>query len=486
MNAVRDGLKRAGLRGQLLLYSLLIVVLAVGLAWGGTRYAIQRAFDTYRTEAVAGQAAATAEAAAELLQREAGPRPERGLRALARVTSTRIRWLDPAGAIRFDTGVSPGPSGGPRGPMGRWGPRWAAPLELVEGEAVAQTLPGSLGQVEVRPVGLRGVLQPRDVAFQQDVDRALLLAALVALLLAAAAARAGARVVGRPIERMGQAVQALPSRLPDPVPETGPREVRELARGINAMSRRIHLLERLRRESQGAVAHQLRTPLAALKGYLAAIPDGVVPPEEALEQMERAVAQLDRLAGELRRLNQAEQMELHLAPVPVRWEQFITELAESWRLAAEEAGVRLEVGPPAPATVEADPEAIAEAAGNLLENALRYTPRGGRVFLGSGADPASVWLEVVDTGPGIPPEEQPIIFERFYRGQGAGLDQQGTGIGLPIARQLVQAHGGTLELESEGGGSLFRIRLPQRFSPPEPGAAEKVRPGPSNPAPAGR
>lgn len=479
--------KRAGLRGQLLLYSLLIVTLAVGLAWGGTRYAIQRAFHAYRTQAVEAQVEATAEAAAELFLRAAGQTPERSLLALARVTSTRIRWLDPDGTIRFDTGTLVRPGVGPRGPMGRWGWGRAGRSPWLEGEALSRTLPGALGQVEVRPVGVQGLFQPRDVAFREEADRALLLAALAALLLATVASLVGARVLGRPIERMGDAVQALPSHLPDPVPETGPAEVRALAQGLNAMSRRIHLLERLRRESQGAVAHQLRTPLAALKGYLAAVRDGVVPLEEALDYMQRAVARLDRLTGELGRLNRAEQLELGLAPEVIAWDRFLAQVAEDWRLAAERAGVRLEISLPQPVTVEADPEALAEAVGNVVENALHYTPQGGGVFFRGGADASSAWLEVADSGPGIPPEERPFIFERFYRGQEAPrLDPDGTGIGLPIARQLIEAHGGTLELASSGPGSLFRICLPLRFSPRNPGTPEKVRTSPSSPVPGGR
>lgn len=476
--------KRAGLRGQLLLYSLLIVTLAVGLAWGGTRYALHRAFNAYRTQAVTGQVEATAEAAAELLLQGGGQ--ARNLLALSRVTSTRIRWLDADGTIRFDTGSPSSLGGGPRGPLGRWGPMRAARLARVEGEALTRTLPGTLGQVEVRPVGVRGVFQPRDVAFREEIDRALLLAALAALGLAAAASWVGARVVGRPIERMSEAIRALPSHLPDPVPEEGPAEVRSLARGLNAMNRRIHRLERLRRESQGAVAHQLRTPLAALKGYLAALRDLVVPPEEALEQMERAVARLDRLADELGRLNRAERLELGLALEGIAWDQFLAQAAEDWRLMAEGAGVRLNVSLPPPVTVEGDPEALAEAVGNIVENAVRYTPQGGEVVLRGGADAAFVWLEVEDSGPGIPPEDRPFIFERFYRGQEASrLDPHGTGIGLPIARQLIEAHGGTLELASAGPGSLFRIRLPRR-SAPRQGTGGEVRPRPSSPGSAGR
>lgn len=453
-----------GLRGQLLLYSLIIVTLAVGLAWGGTRYAIERAFNAYRTQAVTGQVDATAEAAAELLLQGAGQAPARQLVALARVTSTRIRWVEPDGTIRFDTGSPVSPGGRLTGPLGRWAQLRAASLRWVEGEARSRTLPGSLGRVEVRPVGVQGVFQLSDVAFREETDRALRLAAAAALALAAAASLVGARVVGRPIEQMSAAVQVLPGRLPDPIPERGPAEVRSLARGLNAMSRRIHLLERFRRESQAAIAHQLRTPLAALKGYLAAVRDEAVPLEEALEQMERAVTRLDRLVGQLGRLNRADQLELRLAPESLPWDQFVAQTAADWRPLASQAGVRLEVHLPPAATVEADPEALAEAVGNVVENALRYTPEGGRVVLRGGADAHSVWLEVEDTGPGVPPEERPFIFERFYRGREASRQSpEGTGIGLPIARQLIEAHGGTLELAASGPGSLFRIRLPRRF-----------------------
>ncbi|BAS27565.1 sensor histidine kinase [Limnochorda pilosa] len=478
---------RAGLRGQLLLYSIVIVVLALGLVWGGSRVAFERAFQSYRSQAVEGQAQATADAVVALLTREQGGASEMSLLHLAGVTSTRIRWLDAAGRVRLDTGATVGEMG-MRGGMGmgmgrsgRAGWPWSRglPLEPVEGAAVARALPGGLGRVEVRPVGIRGVLQPQDVAFKEELDRSILTAAVASLALASLAALLGARVVGRPIERMGAAVHALPDLLPEPVPEAGPREVRELARGINAMSRRLHLLEHLRRKGQGEVAHQLRTPLAILRGYLEAVRDRVMAPDQAVEEMERAVSRLDRLAEELSRLSRADRMEMGLTPGQVAWEPFVADLGRAWAPAAARAGIHLEVDARPSGLVEADPEAVSEAAGNLLENALRYTPGGGRVTLRGGGDASWVWLDVVDTGPGIEPDEQPFVFERFFRGRGAEEGSTGTGLGLAIARQLVAAHGGRIELESTPGqGSRFRLRLPRRFSPPIRPLPEAGRSGP--------
>lgn len=486
---VRDLAGRAGLRGQLLLYSIAIVVLALLLVWGGSRLAFRRAFDTYRNQAVAGQAEATADAAAAILTREQGALTELNLLYLASVTSTRIRWLDRTGQVRIDTGAVAGPMRALRSWMGPggWGRGALRPgrvlPEPVEGQAVARTLPGGLGRVEVRPVGIEGVLQPWDVAFRDELDRSMLLAALASLALAALAALAGARVVGRPIERMGEAVRALPDRVPEPVPEEGPREVRELARGINTMGRRILLLERLRRKSQGEVAHQLRTPIAALRGYLEAVRDRVLPVEEAWNEMDRAVARLDRLARELGRLNRVDRMELNLAPTPQEWHRLVQDLGQAWTRAADQAGLELEVEAPPVGAVELDPEAILEAAGNLVENALRYSPPGRRVRLEAGGDPSWVWLDVADEGPGIAPEEQPFVFERFFRGRSAE-GSNGTGIGLAIAHQLVTAHGGRIELESQPGrGSRFRIRLPRRYSPAEVTLVGGPGWGPAMPAP---
>lgn len=486
---VRDLAGRAGLRGQLLLYSTAIVVLALLLVWGGSRLAFQRAFEAYRNLAVAGQVEATADAAAAILEREQGGLTEINLLHLASVTSTRIRWLDRTGQVRMDTGAVSGPMRAMRAWMGTgWWGRGALRSgrvlpEPVEGQAVARNLPGGLGRVEVRPVGIEGVLQPWDVAFLDELDRSMLLAALASLVLAALAALGGARVVGRPIERMGEAVRALPDRVPEPVPEEGPREVRELARGINTMGRRILLLERLRRKGQGEVAHQLRTPIAALRGYLEAARDRVMPVEEAWNEMDRAVTRLDRLARELGRLNRVDRMELNLAPERQEWHRLVQDLRQTWMNAAARAGLRLEVEAPPAGVVELDAEAILEAAGNLVENALRYSPSGGRVRLEAGGDASWVWLDVADEGPGIAPDEQPFVFERFFRGRSAE-GSSGTGIGLAIAHQLVAAHGGQIELESQPGrGSRFRIRLPRRYAPGEAVLVGSPRRVPATPAP---
>jgi signal transduction histidine kinase len=243
------------------------------------------------------------------------------------------------------------------------------------------------------------------------------------------------------------------------VEERGPREVRTLARAFNAMSARLEEAEQERRSALADVSHELRTPLTVIQGNLEAIIDGVYPADaQHLEPILAETRILERLIDDLRTLTLAEAGSLVLHREPTDLRALLNDLAAGYRTQAEQAGISLTVTTAEDLPVlEVDPARIREVISNLLTNALRHTPRDGRVELSAALAGDQVEVIVHDTGSGIPTDQLDRIFDRFYRSP----DSPGSGLGLPIAKSLVDAHGGTITTTSEAGhGTTMRILLP--------------------------
>jgi signal transduction histidine kinase len=243
------------------------------------------------------------------------------------------------------------------------------------------------------------------------------------------------------------------------VPETGPKAVRQLSQAFNNMASRLHQTDEKRRQLLADVTHELRTPLTVIQGNLEGMLDGIYPADEAnLKALLDETGLLSRLMDELRTLALAESGALQLKKEPTDLETLLQETRIAFQAPAEAAGVALTVEVVAALpTLEIDPGRIRQVLANLLTNALRYTPANGRIILRGQVEAENVILEVQDTGPGIPAQDLPHIFERFYK----STDSGGMGLGLAIARHLVEAHGGHIAAENApGGGTLIRIWLP--------------------------
>lgn len=288
---------------------------------------------------------------------------------------------------------------------------------------------------------------------------AVLLGLLALLVLArvARALRLATSPVGDLIEASGR-VEA--GDFSTRVPETGMREVRTLARAFNAMSARLEETEQHRRSALADVSHELRTPLTVIQGNLEAIIDGVYPADPAhLEPILAETRILERLIEDLRTLTLAEAGSLVLHREPTDLRALLNDLAASYRTQAEQAGIALTVAAADDLPIlEIDPARIREVISNLLTNALRHTPRDGTVELSAALAGDQVEVTVHDTGSGIPADQLDRIFDRFYRSP----DSPGSGLGLPIAKSLVEAHGGTITGISEArSGTSIRVRLPR-------------------------
>lgn len=305
---------------------------------------------------------------------------------------------------------------------------------------------------------------------------------LAAAGLVAALAIAGSLLISRRVLRPVRALTGASRRLgegdlTERVPVAGRDELADLAQSFNRMADSLQRGEQRQRRLVADVAHELRTPLANLRGYLEALTDGVVAPDADLfaSLHEEAVLQ-QRIVDDLQDLALAEAGTLIYHRSRVELGELLETCRTAHQAVAEAAGVRLTASMVGSAHVHADPDRLRQVLGNLLGNALRATPAGGTVTLTGVRDGGWVELAVADTGTGIAAEHLPYVFDRFWRADAArGRTTGGSGLGLAIARQIVSDHDGTITVTSElGAGTRFTIRLPVD---PEVGGASSPEPG---------
>ena len=302
-------------------------------------------------------------------------------------------------------------------------------------------------------------------AFLWQFLAAGVVAAIVALLLA----RLLARGMTTPLRDMAKATKGMAQGdYSQQVHTTSRDEVGQLAVAFNKMSGELAGTERLRRELVANVSHELKTPISALRAHLENLLDGVEDPKpETLEVMLAQSERLSRLVEQLLELSRLESGDVPLHTEPIRLAPLIGQVVSEIEVAQADKGVLLlnRVNGEAP-MVLADEERIHQVLFNLLDNAVRFTPPGGEVAVTASREDDRCVLTVSDTGPGIGAEHLPKLFERFYRvdpsrARGDGSDSGGTGIGLAIARSVVEAHGGRIWAESEPGhGAEFHFDLP--------------------------
>jgi signal transduction histidine kinase len=251
------------------------------------------------------------------------------------------------------------------------------------------------------------------------------------------------------------------------VPLGGRGEFVQLSRSFNHMVEELDLADRRRRNLTADVAHELRTPLQIIQGNLEGVLDGVYQPTPAhIAATLSETRVLARLVEDLRVLSQAEAGQLAMQWEIIDARELLADIATSFIGQAQAAGVALDISDDqggAPLPIRGDYGRMEQVLGNLLANALRHTPAGGAITLAAAPHAGRIRLRVVDTGEGIPVEDLPCVFDRFWRGDRARTHGEGasSGLGLAIARQLVQAHGGTIAVQSTAGaGATFIIDLP--------------------------
>lgn len=325
-------------------------------------------------------------------------------------------------------------------------------------------------------------------AFREASVISLGVAMLAALAAASAVCAYVTRRITRPVAALAKAsADVAAGRFDVAVPTTALGvEFDTLTRSFTAMAARLHDVEVTRRRLLADLAHEMRTPVAILDGYLEGFEDGVANPDRETTAMLRAqTRRLARLAEDITAVSRAEehQLELHFAVCPAQ--QLVESAATSMAGRSAEKGVTFttEVEPDLP-DLYVDPDRLGQVLGNLLDNALRHTPPGGAVSLRAFRSGERITLQVADTGTGIAPEHLPHVFERFYRVDAArDRAHGGSGIGLAIAKALVQAHNGhiTAAVADPEPGAIFTVTLPGH--PTNDGASGRALTGPLDSVP---
>jgi two-component system, OmpR family, sensor histidine kinase BaeS len=288
-------------------------------------------------------------------------------------------------------------------------------------------------------------------------------------LLALGAAIVVSRRITRPVVALTETAQAVEAG--DRGARVGkisaPGELGTLAGAFDRMADSLAHQDSLRRMQVADVAHELRTPLTVLQATLEAIADGVVPAgPDQIASVHDEVLRLIRIVEDLETLAAADAIGLIVSPTPVDLAGIVASAAAALRPQFEAANLAL-VTTLSPVMVSGDPNRLHQVVTNLLTNALKFTPAGGRVEVETGpaggaadGDPRAARLSVADSGPGIPPDELPHVFDRFWRGAQARTIT-GSGIGLTVVQRLVEAHAGTVRIESQpGSGTRVSVCLP--------------------------
>ena len=312
--------------------------------------------------------------------------------------------------------------------------------------------------------------QPPEVEFIESTNRTLLYGALMAAIIALLLGIFLSRTLTRPIRELTQATHAVSEGdLSQQVPIRSNDELGELAKAFNKMSTELSRSVNIRKQMTADIAHELRTPLSLILGHAEAVHDGVLPPSrENFEIIREEAARLEHLVKDLRILSLADAGELSINPQTVEPQRLLQEVAAIYQYQTQRKSIMLDLDIASPLSdIEVDPGRMTQVLTNILDNALRHTPEGGKIVLSAKDTNDQVELAIEDSGPGLKAEDIDRIFDRFYRTDSSrqrdGDFPGGSGLGLAIARSIVQAHGGQLLAESEAGKGLkVIVRLPQK------------------------
>ena len=299
--------------------------------------------------------------------------------------------------------------------------------------------------------------------YDESVTTVVLAAVIVAALASVALAIVLARMLARPLAEVGVAARRIAegdyaARVPRPAPE----ELASLADSFNQMAASLERQEAMRRDFIANAAHELRTPLTNLQGYLEALRDGVIVADRAT--YESLWDEAERLVRLSRSLDALAEGDAATAPPPLEELDLATAIRSALDIAQptlERADLQLVVDVPDRLPARANPDSLAQVLGNLISNAVRYTPAGGTVTVRAERRAADLLVSISNTGDGIPSDDLDRVFERFYRVE-KSRDRAlgGAGIGLAIVKQLVEAGGGRVGAESSGGVTRFWFSLP--------------------------
>jgi two-component system sensor histidine kinase BaeS len=320
-----------------------------------------------------------------------------------------------------------------------------------------------------RVIGVVGLTERFSGVYERFHNlRSIIIGVLIAILvLGAGIGLVLALNIERPLRKVTEAVRQLSDgHTLELLPGTGPEEVRLLQQAFNTLVERLRHVEETRRQLLANLVHELSRPMGALLSAIQALQRGAdsdpLLQQEMLQGMEVEIRRLQRLTDDLTHMHEQLLGTLELKRNSIQINNWLTQALAPWREMAADRELQWEVDiPPHLPPLQADSDRLTQALGNLINNAILYTPRGGTVTITAGIQDQELWLRVSDTGPGIAQQDQSQIFKPFYRGVTAKRFPRGMGLGLSISREIALAHQGHIEFESTPGtGSSFTIWIP--------------------------
>jgi len=291
---------------------------------------------------------------------------------------------------------------------------------------------------------------------------------IISLFLSLILAYTLSRWVADPLQKVVYAAQTYPSEEMKSIPPRGPHEVQDLTRAFNSMIARVESSQKSQRDFVANVSHELKTPLTSIQGFAQAILDETADTPERRKQAAQIIyseaGRMHRMAVNLLELARLEAGTADLKMFPVDVKALLHNIVDKFTLQAQKAGINLRLNTPEQVpTLIGDGDRLAQVFTNLVDNALKFTPANGQVILSAANAGAEMEISITDSGIGIPREALPRLFERFYRvdASRAGGESHGAGLGLAIAKEIIDAHGGRISVRSElGHGTTFVIHLP--------------------------
>jgi two-component system OmpR family sensor kinase len=307
---------------------------------------------------------------------------------------------------------------------------------------------------------LQGVLGEFGSSFLVPLLQAGLVGGIIAFILAFLTARS----IAQPLQKLAKATSSVAKgEFGEYVPETGPREMRLVAGSFNRMSAEVLAAQKSQRDFMANVSHDLKTPLTSIQGYSQAIMDGAAKdPARAAAIIHDEAARLDRMVTELTDLARLQAGRLSMKMQPLEVHQIVEGVAYSVGVVAQQKHIKLNVTANRMPIIAGDGDRLVQVLTNLISNAIKYTPDGGQVWVYTQVRAGGVEIVVRDNGIGIPEQDLPHLFERFYQVDKSRGPQRGTGLGLAITKEIVEAHGGTIEITSSGEnqGTTVTVWLP--------------------------
>ncbi len=301
--------------------------------------------------------------------------------------------------------------------------------------------------------------------FLSSVNRAIILSVVISLITSISLILYYSKKTLAPIHRLTLAAEKIKEgELDQEVPVNTQDEVGKLVTAFNSMAEELRKQERLRKNMVSDVAHELRSPLTKSHGYLKALKEGTMEPDkDIIDSLYRNSELLKKLVDDLHDLARAEAGQLDLEKEPILIDDLIHATLESIQYRLEKSEVNIEVNFSEEVMVNVDPKRVQQVLRNLIDNAITYSDEGGKIEIDRRVSQDQVQLKVIDNGEGIPEEDIPYVFDRFYRVDSSrSRETGGTGLGLTIAKEIVEAHGGKIEAEStKGEGTSITVHLPK-------------------------